>query len=118
MINNGLEKRILERTNHLTKQNKQLEEFAYVVSHNFRAPVSNLHSLLYLCKEGENMQLKELLLERCEITVTNLDTIVNDLLSGVSIKNNSKKEKQNLVFNTCFLNAVESFQGTSLNLGL
>jgi light-regulated signal transduction histidine kinase (bacteriophytochrome) len=26
------------------KQNKQLEEFAYIVSHNFRAPVSNLLS--------------------------------------------------------------------------
>jgi light-regulated signal transduction histidine kinase (bacteriophytochrome) len=36
-MNNGLEKES-KRTNYLTKQNKQLEEFAFVVSHNFRAP--------------------------------------------------------------------------------
>jgi signal transduction histidine kinase len=111
LMNNSLEKRILTRTKNLVKQNKQLEEFAYVVSHNFRAPVSNLQSLITIYKEEEDATTKDLLLEKFEITVTNLTTTLNDLLTGISVKNDSKKEKQNLVFKTYFLNAVASFQG-------
>jgi light-regulated signal transduction histidine kinase (bacteriophytochrome) len=48
LANKNLEKRIAIRTNNLTKQNKQLEEFAYIVSHNFRVSVSNLHSYRYI----------------------------------------------------------------------
>jgi HD superfamily phosphohydrolase len=76
----------------LTKQNKQLEEFAYIVSHNFRAP-SNLHSLIDIYKEEEDLETKELLIEKFEITVTNLTTTLNDLLLGISVKNDSKKKK-------------------------
>jgi light-regulated signal transduction histidine kinase (bacteriophytochrome) len=82
-------KRITKRTNYLTKQNKQLEEFAFVVSHNFRAPVSNLHSLIEIYDEEEDPSTKELLIE-IKTTITNLDTTLNDLLF---IKNDSKKKK-------------------------
>jgi hypothetical protein len=51
LMNNGLEKRITKRTNYLTKQNKQLE--VCFVSHNFRAPVSNLHSLIEIYDEED-----------------------------------------------------------------
>jgi light-regulated signal transduction histidine kinase (bacteriophytochrome) len=84
LANNNLEKRILARTNHLTKQNKQLEEFAYMVSHNFSPPVSNLHSLIDIYKEEEDPKTKDLLLEKFEITVTNLTSTLNDLLNGIS----------------------------------
>jgi signal transduction histidine kinase len=111
LANKDLEKRIAIRTNHLTKQNKQLEEFAYVVSHNFRAPVSNLHSLIDIYKEEDDLETKELLIEKFELTVTNLTTTLNDLLYGISVKNDSKKEKQNLLLNTYLLNAIDSLQG-------
>jgi signal transduction histidine kinase len=110
LANKNLEKRIAIRTNNLTKQNKQLEEFAYVVSHNFRAPVSNLHSLIDIYKEEEDLETKELLIEKFEITVTNLTTTLNDLLSVISVKNDSKKEKQNLLLDTYLLNAIDSLQ--------
>jgi signal transduction histidine kinase len=111
LANKNLEKRIAIRTNNLTKQNKQLEEFAYIVSHNFRAPVSNLHSLIDIYKEEEGLETKELLIEKFEITVTNLTTTLNDLLLGISVKNDSKKEKQNLLLATYLLNAIDSLQG-------
>jgi light-regulated signal transduction histidine kinase (bacteriophytochrome) len=86
-------KRITKRTNYLTKQNKQLEDFAFVVSHNFRAP-SNLHSLIDICEEEEDPSTKELLIEKLKTTITNLDTTLNDLLSGISIKNDSKRKSK------------------------
>lgn len=111
LTNNNLEKRILQRTTNLRQQNKQLEQFAFVVSHNFRAPVSNLNSLLSIYKEMENEEDKAMLLEKFEITINNLDATLNDLLNGISVKNDSKKEKQNLAFTSYFSNAIESFQG-------
>ncbi|CAM3068370.1 sensor histidine kinase [Flavobacterium frigoris] len=117
LANNSLEKRIMERTNHLTQQNKQLEEFAYVVSHNFRAPVSNLQSLIDIYKEEKDIKIKDLLLEKFEITINNLDTTLNDLLSGISVKNDLKKKKENLLFQNCFLNVVDSLQGDIIKYG-
>lgn len=117
LANNNLEQRILERTNHLTQQNKQLEEFAFVVSHNFRAPVSNLHSLLDIYKEAENEQDKDMLLEKFTLTLNNLDTTLNDLLNGISVKNDSKKEKQHLAFNTYVLLATDALQGDIIKSG-
>lgn len=117
LANNNLEKKITERTTKLTKQNKQLEEFAYVVSHNFRAPVSNLHSLLDIYKEEETNENKYLLLEKFEIIVNNLDATLNDLLNGISVKNDLKKKKENLLFHNCFLNVVDSLQGDIIKYG-
>jgi hypothetical protein len=43
-----------------------------MVSHNFRAPLVILHSLIDIYKEEEDPKTKDLLLEKFEITVTNL----------------------------------------------
>jgi hypothetical protein len=70
-----------------------------------------LHSLIDIYKEEEDLETKELLIEKFEITVTNLTTTLNDLLLGISVKNDSKKEKQNLLLATYLLNAIDSLQG-------
>jgi hypothetical protein len=49
-----------------------------------------LHSLIDIYKEEEDLETKELLIEKFEITVTNLTTTLNDLLLGISVKNDSK----------------------------
>jgi signal transduction histidine kinase len=69
-----------------------------------------LHSLIDIYKEEEDLETKELLIEKFEITVTNLTTTLNDLLLGISVKNDSKK-KQNLLLATYLLNAIDSLQG-------
>jgi hypothetical protein len=66
-----------------------------------------LHSLIDIYEE-EDLETKELLIKKFEITVTNLTTTLNDLLLGISVKNDSKK--QNLLF-TYLLNAIDSLQG-------
>jgi signal transduction histidine kinase len=111
LANNTLEKRIKQRTTNLTQQNRQLEEFAHIVSHNFRAPVSNLYSLLSIYKEVDRKEDKEILLEKFETTINNLDGTLNDMLDGISIKNDSKKEKENLLFSISLASAVNSLQG-------
>jgi hypothetical protein len=64
-----------------------------------------LHSLIDIYKEEEDLETKELLIEKFEITVTNLTTTLNDLLLGI-LKMIQKRKKQNLLLATYLLNAI------------
>lgn len=76
----------------LYRQNKELHQFAYIVSHNMRSPVANivgLANLLELFKddpETQSQTLKEL-----SKSVNNLDTVIKDLSYILTI-NNANKE--------------------------
>ncbi len=41
-LNRGLEKRVAERTAHLAQMNEEVQRFAYIVSHDLRAPLVNI----------------------------------------------------------------------------
>lgn len=109
--NKNLEKIVVDRTVYLTNQNKQLEDFAHIVSHNLRGPVSNLHSLLKFYREEKTIEDKEELMEMFEKTVNNIGSTLNELLEVVSIRYESKKEKEKVVFETVFSKIRETFQG-------
>lgn len=112
--NKNLEKIVVDRTIHLTRQNKQLEDFAHIISHNLRGPVSNLHSLLSFYKEEETMAEKEELIKLLEKTVNNIGNTLNELLKVISIKHESKNEKEIVFFDAIFSKITEAFQGQIL----
>lgn len=49
------EKKMEDLNLFLVKQNKQLEEYTYITSHNFRAPLTNILSLINLKEENEDI---------------------------------------------------------------
>ena len=114
LANKNLEKTVKERTHHLIEQNKQLENFAYIISHNLRGPISNLNSLLYFYKEENTMEDKDFLIGKFEKTVNNLSETLNELLEVVSIRNDLKEEKELLFFQKTFDKTLESFQGQAM----
>lgn len=109
--NKNLEKTVGERTSYLTKQNKQLEDFSYIISHNLRGPMGNLKSLLNFYKKEEEIEGKDLLMDYFNTTVGNLSGTLDDLLEVVTIRNNSKKEKSIIAFKDVFSKILENFQG-------
>lgn len=109
--NRNLEKIVEERTDYLTKQNKQLEDFAYIVSHNLRGPTSNLKTLLSFYHKEEDINEKKIILEKLDTTVHNLEGTLNELLEVVSIRHDSKKDKEKLDFEVVLAKLIETYQG-------
>lgn len=64
----------------LIRQNGELERFAYVASHDLRAPVANLEALLSLYKEAKNSAEQKSLVETMQDVTDNLSTKLNDLV--------------------------------------
>lgn len=109
--NKNLENTVKERTLYLTRQNKQLEDFAYIVSHNLRGPASNLKTLLTFYNVEKDAEEKSIIMDKFNITVNNLEGTLNELLEVVSIRHGSKKEKEKLEFETVLVKLIESYQG-------
>lgn len=76
----------------LKTQNIQLADFAHITSHNLRAPVSNLNSLIdmyFMCDEEEE---KQDVFKKFQKVITHLTETLNTLVNALKIK----KEKASL----------------------
>ncbi|QHT70725.1 sensor histidine kinase [Rhodocytophaga rosea] len=86
-FNNSLEQKVEERTHQLqiamenvVRKNQHLEDFAYVISHNLRAPIARIMGLVSIFNK-DNLQDKSNLpiLEHLNTAAVNLDMVVSDL---------------------------------------
>jgi light-regulated signal transduction histidine kinase (bacteriophytochrome) len=86
--NENLESEVAKRTLELTVQNQQLEQFAFIASHNLRGPVARMLGLGKLVGAGaiadhEKNYVMDSLLE----STKELDTVVRDLAHILDIRN-------------------------------
>jgi PAS domain S-box-containing protein len=90
--------KLVALTDDLVRKNNQLEEFTQIVSHNLRAPVGNITTLLSLHENAASPEeQKEYfnLLKESSATTLNMLNDVNEVLK---IKQNKNIEKQRLKF--------------------
>ena len=87
----------------LTQNNKDLQQFSYITSHNLRAPLSNLTGLLNLIEDIpiENQELKEIL-DGFNKSTHLLNDTINDLVRVIIIKDNPSIEKESLMLKDIF----------------
>ncbi|WP_159017727.1 PAS domain S-box protein [Algibacter sp. L3A6] len=95
----------------LIKNNNQLADFAHITSHNLRAPVSNLNSLLGLYNASVSEDDKAFLFEKFEKVINHLTVTLNTLVDAVKIKNNTPKEFEKLKFNDVLNKTKEILTG-------
>ncbi len=96
----NLEKQKLQESNRelvnlnfkLGNQTEQLQEFAYIASHNLRSPAGNIRALLDFYNADPSEENKEILLEKLDVVATDLMDTINDLAEVVKIKNEISKE--------------------------
>ena len=89
----------------LTRNNKDLQQFSYITSHNLRAPLSNLTGLLNLIEDIpiENSELKEILNGFNKSTHL-LNETINDLVKVIVIKDNPSIKKEDVPLYDIFEN--------------
>ena len=89
----------------LTQNNKDLQQFSYITSHNLRAPLSNLTGLLNLIDDIpiENEELKEIL-DGFNKSTHLLNDTINDLVKVIIIKDNPSIEKEDVMLKDIFEN--------------
>jgi PAS domain S-box-containing protein len=87
----------------LTQNNKDLQQFSYITSHNLRAPLSNLTGLLNLIEDIpiENQELKEII-DGFNKSTHLLNDTINDLVRVIIIKDNPSIEKESLLLKDIF----------------
>ncbi|HCW08093.1 MAG TPA: hypothetical protein DGG95_12095, partial [Cytophagales bacterium] len=88
--NEFLEEEVESRTKELVAYNNQLEQFAFVSSHNLRAPVARilgLTNLLNTVQISENE--RQYILDKLQVSAKELDQIIHDLNFILEIKKNT-----------------------------
>ena len=75
-------------TGELLQRNRDLEQFAYIISHNLRSPVANIIGITDALTEGSlEEDDKEIFMEGLTVSVKKLDDIIIDLNDILQVKN-------------------------------
>ena len=82
----------------LMHSNRELQQFAYITSHNLRAPVANLISLLSLFDKEHLSERNQVFLEKMEMSVERLHATLNDLNEILSSRANMAEKDEVLYF--------------------
>jgi PAS domain S-box-containing protein len=81
------ERQLSELTRDLCRQNQDLQQFTYIVSHNLRAPVANAMGLADLIiNTGKDSEIIDLSLQHLRTSIYQLDTVLSDLNKILSIR--------------------------------
>ncbi|MEZ4828569.1 MAG: PAS domain-containing sensor histidine kinase [Bacteroidia bacterium] len=95
----------------LKEQNKKLENFSHIISHNLRSPVGNLGMLLKFLKEEKSSKGRTFLIEKLEKNICNLSETLNKLLEVIQIKIESKRNREKICFMPVYQKICESLEG-------
>jgi signal transduction histidine kinase len=96
-----------ELSGELQVSNNELQQFAYLSSHNMRAPVMNLISLLKLFDKAQLSEKNLLYLEKIQQSSQSLNTLVNDLNEIVAARKTERTEWTLLQFDAELKNVCE-----------
>lgn len=88
----------LAQTNaELSKRNKSLEQFTYIISHNLLAPVANIMGITELLKDPDEGQREELI-DGLGASIRTMDTIIKDLSKALQVKDQVDKKREEVNF--------------------
>ncbi|MHA6248336.1 PAS domain-containing sensor histidine kinase [Pontibacter sp. CAU 1760] len=81
------EKKLTKLADDLLKHNRNLQQFAYVVSHNLRAPVANAIGLASLVKKlDKHSDTYDLTIDKLQVSVQQLDSVIKDISHILAVR--------------------------------
>ncbi len=101
----------------LEEQNRQLDEFAHIISHNLRAPVNNIKALLNFINDGSRIEDYQLIFEKIRNVTYNISETMNELMETIKIKKNSEIERVEIRFKDILDKVIQSLEGELIESG-
>ncbi len=94
-----IQESLKKMTTELTQQNKYLEQFAYIISHNLRSPVANIIGIANTLNDTDlNKEEQDVMMEGLSYSVKKLDEVILDLNNILQIKRGVNQVKENVRF--------------------
>ncbi len=98
-----------ELTEELLKQNKNLHQFAYIVSHNLRAPIANILGLTSIYnKEASDHLLNHKVIDNLYKSANLLDSTIRDLNDILTIRSELTKVHEAIGFDQILKDILDS----------
>jgi len=96
--------------NTVNHNNKRLQNFAYIVSHNLRSYAGNLKLMLNLHEESKDTDDQKEILSHIKSISNSLDITIKHLTEIVTIDSNKEKEKTLIEFELLFKNIINALK--------
>jgi PAS domain S-box-containing protein len=92
----------------LTKRNRDLEQFSYIVSHNVRGPVATILGLSSMAKNPDfDPQVQQTAIDGIIKSTSNLDSVLLDLNEILSLRKNNQEKRTDVRLDEVAQTAVE-----------
>jgi PAS domain S-box-containing protein len=101
----------------LQEQNRQLDEFAHIISHNIRGPVGNINALISFLDEKSSRDDYRLIFDKIRNVSVNLNETMNEIMDTLQIKKNARIERQELRFKDILDKVIQSLEGNLIQSG-
>ena len=102
-------------TQKLSLQNQQLADFTHITSHNLRAPVANLNSLLEIHSYAKNEEERADIFNKFSSVIDHLSSTLNTLIEALKAKvGDANEQKEQIEFNEVLENTVQMLSGAIL----
>ncbi len=95
----------------LQEQNRQLDEFAHIISHNLRSPVGNIQALINLLDQNSTMEDYRVIFDKLKNVSKNLGETMNDLMDTLKAKTHSDADRVEIRFKEMLDKVVQSLEG-------
>lgn len=95
----------------LQEQNRKLDEFAHIISHNLRAPVSNIQALINLLDDRSEITDYKLIFDKLKNVAKNLSETMNELMDTLKAKTQPEVELTEVRFKEVLDKVVQSLEG-------
>jgi PAS domain S-box-containing protein len=101
----------------LVEQNRLLDEFAHIISHNLRSPIGNIQALIGLLNKYSSVEDYSMVFDKLKNLAKNLSETMNELMDTLKVKTNTDIQKVEIRFKDLLDKVIQSLEGEMMQVG-